>query len=93
MVALHQNKDGGCTGKRCVAATLDLRLMQWTWDPAHLDPLIHAGYGVLLPLQTAPNALVIEAPAAPALAASIDRIRDEWKTLGMFPKFTDAMLR
>ena len=85
VVALHQNKDGGCADKRCVTATVDLRLTPWTWDPAHLDPMIHADYGVLLPLQTAPFALSLESPAAPVLAASIDAARREWKALGRLP--------
>ena len=85
VVALHQNKDGGCADKRCVAATVDLRLTPWTWDPAHLDPMIHADYGALLPLQTAPFALSLESPAAPVLAASIDAARREWKALGRLP--------
>ena len=49
-IALHQNRDGGCAGKRCAKATVDLRKVPWIWDPSHLDPLVLANYGVLLPI-------------------------------------------
>lgn len=85
LVALHQNRDGGCASRTCVLATVDLRAVPWVWDPARLDPMIHADYGVLLPLQAAAAALALEAPVDAAVSASIDAVRRDWGHVGALP--------